>query len=230
MHAEFDPERRAMVTALLRGMGGLDVLNRETVGWSVTKDGNRAGVWPTARRAWLDSRRYLSSHHLVIQDDAIVCRDFLAGVKAIVAIQPEAAITLYANRKVVEEAREQGSAWASYRDGPWGLAVVMPSAWASDFLRWEAAAVPSSYPHDDRRLGLWLWNEGKPCLGVVPSIVEHGGWKHSTMGHSNPRSRARWFLGIDKSALSVDWTKGASKPLEAKPNYSLTWLRREVLG
>ena len=229
MHLPTNPQRRALVQNMIAKMGGPKQIEEDCVGWEIVEDYGKFGPQVTSRRAWLSAYRHSrSTHHLVLQDDAVLCKDFLLGVASAIEYNPRAAISLYANRRNVETAKEMGISWASFRDGLWGVAVVIPTDWISTYMAWAKANIPPVYPHDDRRLGLWLWEHDLPALGTVPSLVEHGGWNSSTLGHSQAHSRARWFIGEDVSALSVDWSKGCDRPVPTKPNYSLNWLRKDV--
>lgn len=105
MHLPADANRRAMVIDMQRRMGGQAGLGRDTVYWEITEDRHREGVWPTARRAWMACARGAGqTHHLVMQDDAIPCRDFLSGAKAALDAVPDKVVTFFANRKVITEA------------------------------------------------------------------------------------------------------------------------------
>lgn len=229
MHLPTSAARRSLVRNMISKMGGPKQIEKDCVGWEVVEDYGKLGAHETSRRAWLSSYRYTkATHHLVLQDDAVLCKDFLKGVVAALTYNPLAAVSLYANRRNIETAKELGVSWASFRDGLWGIAVAMPSKWVQPYLQWSQTNIPPTYPHDDRRLALWLWEHDLPALGTVPSLVDDGGWSISTMGHNDIRSRARWFIGEDISALSIDWSKGCDAPVPTKMNYSLNWLRKDV--
>jgi hypothetical protein len=222
MHLNTDPWRRAMVAEQIRMMGGPAEITRQTEYWEVTKDTLAAGPWPTARRGWLASiRAPHATHHVLMQDDAVLCKDFLPGLKAALAEVPPAVVSLFTIHKAVQQARERGDSWIEQPDDMWGVAVVLPSAWVTEFVRWTDANVPAGYLHDERRVSLWMMEHKRLCLSPVPSLVEHGGAVRSTLGHNDARCVASWFIGQEASALNVDWSRGALHPLRATTQYTL---------
>lgn len=222
MHLPTDVWRRSMVNDQIKRMGGVSAIERETEYWEVTKDVLAAGPWPTARRAWLASARAPNAtHHVLLQDDALLCRDFLPGLREAISNVPEAVISLFTIHDKVAEARLLSYSWIQQRDDVWGVGLVMPSAWASEFVRWCDINIPAGYLHDERRVAIWMMATGKACYSPVPSLVEHAGAVNSTLGHNDARCVASWFIGSDRSALDVDWSRGVSDPVYATTEYTL---------
>ena len=223
MHLTTDSWRRSMVADQIRRMGGVETLNRETEYWEVTKDTLGAGPWPTARRAWLASLRApRATHHVIVQDDALLCRDFLPGLKAALSEVPEAVVSLFTIHDKVAEAQKAGFSWIQQRDDVWGLGIAMPSAWAPEFVRWCDTHIPPGYLHDERRVAIWMLANDRACFSPVPSLMEHAGATRSTLGHNDARCVASWFIGADSSALDVDWSLGLDSPIYATTEYTLS--------
>lgn len=155
-----------------------------------------------------------ATHHLVIQDDALPCRDMLAGVeKAVAATSGTEPVSLYTGRvrpfareiaAVIAEANGARASWITMGGIYWGPGVVVPTETIPDMLAWyrtEGQAV-TNY---DRRLSVWYTLQGLRCWYTRPSLVEHRGEK-SLAKHPGRARRAYDFLGDNVSALDVDWT------------------------
>ena len=217
MHAAFDGERRAMLIGLLRALGGRELLDRETIGWSVTKDGSRDGVWPTARRAWLDSLRYPSTHHMVIQDDIAVCKDFIRAVKEALEMQPKQPVSFFDLSRAIADAAAKDVSWATRKSLSMAQAVVIPTQMIRSAVTWIDANVKPTAEGDDERFSAYFLTHGIEIWYSVPSLVEHVDNGRSLLGHpdklpTGKRRVASVFIGTDKSGLSIDWTKGIEKP------------------
>lgn len=213
MHVPDVAERRAMLADLLRSLGGKEEIGRETTYFEVTEDRERS-VWETARRAWLASKRSSATHHLVLQDDALVCRDFLATVKECIEYFPTFPISFFDMSKAVKEAVSRGSHWMQRSSLSSAVAIVMPSSEAVASIAWADANVLPMVPHDDARLTMYFQHKGKPIIYTAPCLVEHVG-DRSVSGHGTLPGRRRvasLVLDSGLSGLSVDWSAGASKP------------------
>lgn len=221
------PERRHFLVDLQRRLD-----SREAAFVEVVRDPKAKGIWPTSRAAWSLAGKRGATHHLVISDDALVCRDFLAGLREAVRHRPEHAVSPYCGYGLISKAHARGDSWAVVdRGGVWGLCSVLPVAWVDEFLRWERRAfVQGQGKHqDDARLGTFLKETGRPAWQTVPTLAEHAGAGHSTVNHGgggNLTSHSKCFLGAERSALEVDWSRGLEQPL--RQNWScpasLRWL------
>lgn len=173
-------------------------------GVEVVCDINTDGVWPTARRAWLNYPK-TATHRLVIQDDVFPCVDFLTGAAAALAARPDVPVSFYANRQAIGEAREKGVHWAAINDGCWGQAMCLPTTLIPSLMEWVDHHIDPSFKHDDTRITMWCLETGQRVWCTAPSLVEHIGAAHSILGQSNKNRVARWFIGADESALSIPW-------------------------
>ncbi len=199
------PARADRIAPILAGLEGFSRAQ-------VVTDTQSAGVWPTAKRAWR-AIRHGATHHLVLQDDVVLCRDFTQAATKALEARPDVPVCFYANRLAVDQARAQGSSWAVIADGAWGQAICLPVGLVEDFLAWEARTVRPDFQPYDSRVAMWAVRTRRPFWCTVPSLVEHDGDKESLLGHHAPRPRvARWFIGADTSGLSVDWAKGVDAP------------------
>lgn len=157
-----------------------------------------------------------ASHWLVIQDDAVVCRDLVDGVEAAVAVSGNRVVGLYVGNtrpqtgrveKFVAAARANGSSWLEAPGPWWGVGVVIPVAYLADLADRFARSTEENY---DRRIEKWVERTGVGCWYTIPSLIDHRhGEENPSLVHGRGHEgrRARYFIGADGSALSVDWTR-----------------------
>ena len=195
-------------------------------------DTAKQGPWPTARRAWsagLQPRGSKVTHHLVLQDDVALCRNFVAQATTALAACSSAPVSFYANRKVVDEARESGVHWAVISDGIWGQAPCLPVGLIQPFLSWCDEFIAADFKHDDSRLTLFCLVHKLPVWCTVPSLVQHLEPKRSLLGNANSNRVARWF---ERDPGPVNWADTTfvrdSSSLAAYANRYKTWFLKPL--
>ena len=212
IHAPWDPLRRAFVNDIVRVLGGMETIHREATKFQVQKDYNRSGCWPNARRCWMNGLAAKSTHHLVMSDDTLPCRNFIQAVKEMISHKPDEIITLWNMRKIVLEAAAAGSSWYTTNEGVMGLATLMPVDVLADFLRWEKAHIDPDCPHDDARIAAFIRARHRRVWHPCPNLCEHRAPNDSLLGYNNCRKVSKLFIGLDADPLDIDWTKGLPNP------------------
>lgn len=196
------PARTAYVPELLET---LDV--PATVVWD-----ERSDRWDTGRRAWL-AHDPGATHHLVLQDDALPCRDLSAGLSKALEHVPENPVGLYvgtarpANQlmgAMVSHATRTDSAFLSGEGPWWGVGVAMPTAFIEPMLAWCDAQKIEAY---DRRIASYFKACGIRCFYTMPSLVDHRSGPSLIRSHDGAKRRARRFIGSHASALDIDWSR-----------------------
>lgn len=195
------PSRAAFVEELTPQLPGAEVV------WDERND-----RWDTGRRSLLayDSR---ASHHVVVQDDAILCTDFLAGVEAAVAFSGENPVGLYTGRvrphqatitPAVKGALAAGAPFLVAPGPYWGVALAIPTAHIDELVAW--GDENPQIKNYDRRIGAWYDRvKSLECWYTVPSLVDHRPVKENpslVKGRIGNRRAHRFCRG---SALDVDW-------------------------
>lgn len=201
------PRRADMVTDLLAR------LDRDVpVVWDQVNDRHETGI-----RALLaaDAR---CTHHLVIQDDALPCRDLLAGAeKALAHVPAGHPVSLYVGavrpfRRMIERTVAQAAAgnasWLRFQGPYWGPAVIVPVADLDDLAAWWSGK-GASVENYDRRISRFYLRRRLDCFYSWPSLVDHRG-DESLTGHGTGR-RAHRALDPNRSALDVDWSGAVIK-------------------
>lgn len=195
----------------------------------VLYDDDRIGCWNNAVRAW-KAVKSGASHHLVLQDDIVLCRNFLSTVERLCELRPSHPLTLFTMRKGTREAVEKDSHWVRVEYGVWGQATLLPTFMIPQMLRWNDKHIrPDFGLPDDARISLWMEHHRIPAFAPAPNIVEHLD-DSSTLGHRTPLPRkSRLFIGENTDGLSVDWTKGIDNPLvERLGNLSRTYSKHII--
>lgn len=172
--------------------------------------------WDTGRRAMLAYDRE-ATHHLVIQDDALVCNDLVAGVERALEHVPAKAgvptpLCLYAGRirpfrtyveRLVDRARESTS-WLTMAQLHWGVGIVLPTSLIEDCIAWGDGR--SDIANYDKRISRYLDSQRITVWYPWPSLVDHRTSPSLVPGRTSRGRYAHRFLGADQSALDVDWT------------------------
>jgi hypothetical protein len=197
------PSRSENVNKIIRKLG---------VRVPVFYDTERRGPWFNARRAW-GSVKSGATHHLVLQDDVLLCGNFIKTVEHLCSLRPDQILNLFSLRKIVAEAKDAETSWVKATNLILAPAIVMPTPFIPRMLRWQDQNLSSDYLHDDGRIQMWMEYEKRPAYIPAPNIVEHIDGK-SEMGHHTPLPRkSRWFIGENVDGMSVDWSKGFDSPM-----------------
>lgn len=167
--------------------------------------------WATGRAAW-ETHDPAADWHMVIQDDAVVSRDLLAGLEtALDELGPEGLMSAYTGSprptqlqiaRQLRSAETRHRAWASTGSLCWGVAIIAPVHTIGDMLDWCSAGRRRNLNYD-LRIGRYYrdivgWRTWFP----VPSLVDHRDVP-SLVGHEDGRHAHNMHTG---SALDIDWT------------------------
>jgi hypothetical protein len=187
---------------------------------AVIEDTHQEGCWPTYRRALAAACG--TSHHLVLQDDLGLCRDFIGSVREIIGARPASLITLYTNSRSVFTARRRSETWVENATVA-GQAVIWPNELIDEFIKWQSVHIASDFPWDDVRVSMWLIKTSKRAFATVPSLTQHLGCGLSTLGLNGRSKVAAWYIGDNKSALGIDWSRGLDSPQKDTTNVRPEW-------
>jgi hypothetical protein len=184
--------------------------------------GNVQVVWDERNDRWDTGRRSLlayhedATHHVVIQDDALVCRDLLAGLRQIAAQAGNRPVGLYTGNlrpshhlvaANLAAARHSGTPWWEGEGPWWGVGIMLPTVDIPKVVAWgDSKPQIANY---DMRISRWYLSQNRPCWYTVPSLVEHrhgDGNPSLVPGRTATNRCARWFIGEDRSALDIDWS------------------------
>lgn len=168
------------------------------------------GRWDTGSRALLTYPQD-ATHHLVLQDDAIVCRDLVGGLQGMLGTVPAGCpVCLYAGvyRKFIHTMNvEYMTAPFSWMVTPgilWGVGILIPTSDISDIISF---CRDRPEPNYDMKVSRY-YEHVKKC-GVwypIPSLVDHRDGPSLIEGRKGGR-RAWKFIGKHQSALTSQPTR-----------------------
>lgn len=199
------PTREAFVDELMPSLPGAQVV------WDEKND-----RWDTGRRSML-AYDPTADWHLVVQDDALLCRDFLPGVEAALEHVPSNPVAFYAGRvrphaarvvKLIRNARATGNPWVVMPGPWWGVAVAVRTEQIDAMVAW--GDEHPEIPNYDRRMAEHFERDDVACYYSVPSLVNHrvGPDNPSLVpGRSGAQGRVAYYFAAGESPLDVDWSR-----------------------
>lgn len=177
--------------------------------------------WDTGRRAWLayDPR---ATHHAVIQDDVLVCRDLVAGLERALSFIPATVpVSGYVGRvrpyrtlieRAVAAAAPHHVSWYTMHVLAWGPLVVVPTA-AIEAMLAHCDTLTHVENYDRRLSRFWTLERRSLVWCTRPSLVDHADGPSMVPGRPGTNrarqrdNRTAWdFAGEDVSALDIDWS------------------------
>ena len=165
----------------------------KTLGCEISWD-RGAGVWRN-RVAAMRMYRRGSSHHLVLQDDAILCSNFLDRARRIILdihdAKPGAIVSLYRGHRRNMLVDCTAPKLEVHRWLFWGVAVSIPTDMIEEMLRYCEDAPGGE--KDDTRLANFCRHHKTEVIYPLPCLVDHRSGK-SLVGDPAESRRAVWFV------------------------------------
>lgn len=156
------------------------------------------GIWENCKRAWA-LHDPSADYHLVVQDDAIICRNFFEEAEKVMLSKPGYAYSFYfGNRKRLADlsakALKEGGCemyWIS-----WGVAICLPTTIIRDLPKF-CDRLPLRYrKHDDTMIAKYVNHLRIPVWYPVPSLIDHRADEKSLMSSDPGGGRKAYrFLG-----------------------------------
>ncbi|MAF42997.1 MAG: hypothetical protein CMI54_02335 [Parcubacteria group bacterium] len=202
LHAQFEASRRESVERMVKKIGVTN-LRDHWADFEIFGDFYARGIWWNAKRAWQwGASHRVNTHHMVIQDDLILCDNFAEAVVSVVGEVPDKMVSLfYGPRKGF---KDNSGRWG-VAESPWGQAIVMPKKMVQDFLAWDAKNIKPTLKYDDARIALFCVKNSIHCHVPFPNLVNHLD-DTSTVGNCrNGRRVSIDFLG-DRDHKDFDWS------------------------
>lgn len=209
MHCSWNKERVTMLNNIIDKLGDLSILNK----FYICDDINKNGTWYNCKRAW-ENIPDDSTHHIVLQDDMMVCNNFLLTLYNILQANPTNIINIFASNNICNIALNNNKHWYTTFDGSWGGAVILPRAhfnwcsWADNYL------VNLGKHLCDTRLNYYAIFNKLEIWNTAPGLIEHIGYDKSLIGHSGEIWRKSCNFINNEDPLLLDWTKGLKNPEE----------------
>lgn len=209
------PSRERYIPALRRRLPGAEVV------WDEKND-----RWDTGRRSIMahdpDAKR-----HLIVQDDAILSKRFLAGVREALEHVPEdSPASFYLGKTMphgpyVDRALRQaeGKSWLAMRGPWWGVAIALPVHQIQPMVEYCDLL---DIPNYDRRMSRYFEDHGIECWYSLPSLVDHRvGEENPSLVHGRGATAGRVAHSFAVSTEGLRWDRGALRPQDLTQNGAL---------
>ncbi|MFM4719740.1 stealth conserved region 3 domain-containing protein [Aeromonas bivalvium] len=170
---------------------------------NVSLDDGSWGLWENAKRSWM-SFDAKCDYHLVIQDDAVVCRSFYNVLASHINIEPNRFMCLYfryKSHKTHSELNFAGENGVS-KNGflfprlQWGLALLCPANIVKDMVSFaDEISDVKMKNKDDLRFSQYLSSINHSVYYPLPSLVDQSADCTSLIGHGDNIGRqATYFI------------------------------------
>lgn len=197
------PKRVAMVSDLLERLD-----RPATVVWDEINDRHDTGARSMA--AYDPS----CTHHLVIQDDALPCRDVVLSAERLLTYVPEDnPVSLYlgnaqpfrrAVNAAVARADDEDVSFVVMDGIYWGPGIIVPTSTLPDLLAWYETKKAKRFANYDNRTSVFYERLQVPCWYPWPSLVDHRG-DESIVDAGKRARHAHRFIGDNVSAKRKRW-------------------------
>lgn len=146
-------------------------------------------AWYNAKRIWsLDTNGF--SHRLVLQDDILLCNDFLNYVEKCVEKYPDVIWTFYNGVWIKPEFKRKDTPYTIVKGGALsGQAVCIPIQYIQNMIEWTDEILGYDFKHDDGRIGFYSLCNDIPVMCTIPSLVNHDNDVKSCIPNHNNRNR-----------------------------------------
>jgi len=226
------PSRHSRLLALID-----DLSSQIDIGQvSIVVDRNCDGIWETASRAWL-SFDISAQYHLVLQDDALLCDNFVKHLPSVIGSLPsDATVSFCDNFPVMNDVVRKNKHWLVISAVHNACALLQPVSQIKHFVEWNNRHVRPEYFHDDLRLDMYLKKHDKTCWHTLPQLVRHDnqGSVHSMVsGIQDKRSALptefNW-IGKGVDITQVDWSTANYNVHYTRPYTELNIGQRWAIG
>lgn len=193
-------KRRALMLETLSRTG----LDPSCIVFDDRGESGGGNCWYTAKKAWLAPLPEGTTHRLVLQDDALVCNDFVETVNKIVETFPDVAWALNGGVWLKESMRKTESPYINLRGAKCsGEAIIFPVEHIKPMIEWSDSIFGEEYIHDMTRYGYYCAYHKIRMFGTIPSLVDHL-QVDSFIPHHNRRDRVckTW---IGENLGEQDW-------------------------
>jgi hypothetical protein len=204
--ADHIPERAAAMQRLIAALG--EPVDHLELGKKTVREWSE-GAWYGGLQAACEKG---ASHILFLNDDLLLCPDFLRHVRAAIAAKPDDVVSFHPNHpKGAKKAREMGLSWVASYDGLVGTAYCLPADLLSRFLAWRGECLlPEAldYP-EDAQIGLWCMSAKRDILHSLPGLFLHDPGIASLFNHDQDPLKQPCVTFHEVDPETVNWATDA---------------------
>ncbi len=221
-HAAHRPERIESLGRMLAKLRGADVF--------VESNPGKPHEW--SLRQWEAACRTDATHAVLLNDDLLLCDNFIGAVTQVALARPSHLVNLYNSSDLAHEAQRLGLSWLTSPDGLIGNAYMLPVPALRAFLDWRASSLTDGTVEtlsEDQLLNLWAMVQGCLVWSCVPALVDHDTTLPSCFANTQVRKPA---VGPRANMLDVNWSTDAlhtGRVFAGNHSYLLTRVKGERL-
>ena len=185
----------------------------------------------TARKTWGFPLPSGATHRLVLQDDAVLCKDFLQQVARAIEHFPDAVWSLWM-KELTPKHQKGSSPYVRISGGTvYGVGVVMPVHLIDEVFKWSTFVLGEDYTHDDNAIGQYCKFHAIPIMTTIPGLIQHGAPTESIVNrtHNSPKKVSRVYqYDAPKDFDNTDYgfVRIVSKCFESNPVKESEAIRR----
>lgn len=191
--------RRNMVLKMCEQMG---LKEEDTVIYDDRPNGG--GTLYTCRKCWEAPVPDGVTHRLVLQDDVLLCDNFVSIMNKIVNVHPEFIFTLFCPRLRFEHAVAESPYIIIKGWNTWGPGNMMPVKYIKPMFDFVDSELGADFPFDDGIYSWWAKREKVYIASTIPSTVQHLCPTESTLGYNNKNKITKVWAGADLSGVNWD--------------------------
>ena len=181
----------------------------------------------TCRKCWEAPIPEGITHRVVLQDDLLICNDFVNIINRIVNAQPDFIFSLYCSRLKPEDADSRTPYLIIKGTNAWGQGMLMPVKHIKPMFEFADRELGVNFPYDD---GIYIWyaiENSIPIATTIPSTIQHLCPTDSTLGYNDKRKVSKVWMGEDIS--DFNWDSKSFIFTKAMPNDVSLSMQKERL-
>jgi len=178
---------------------------------------NGGGPLYTCRKCWEAPAEEGVTHRVVLQDDLLLCDDFIGIMNRIVNTNPEFIFSLYCSRLKFQMALPDSPYIIIKGRQAWGQGMLMPLSHVKPMFEFADRELGRDFPYDD---GIYAWyavENGLEIMSTIPSTIQHLCPTDSTLGYNNSRKVSKVWRGEDLSDVNWESPKVTFSPSMPNP-------------
>lgn len=191
--------RRKMVLDMCQKMG---LSEEDTVIYDDRPSGG--GTLYTCRKCWEAPVPEGVTHRVVLQDDLLLCDNFISIMDRIVNAHPEFIFSLYCSRLKFEHGLPDSPYIIIKGRQAWGQGMLMPISYVKPMFEFSDRELGKDFPYDDGIYAWWAEQEKIEIASTIPSTIQHLCPQNSTLGYNDKRKVSKVWRGSDLSDVNWD--------------------------
>ena len=158
-----------------------------------------ASIWNTCKKAWLlfDPK---AEYHFVIQDDAIIGKNFYEHVEGLISNGSEYVYNLYLGkprfRSAVKRAKDKKKGYIRKSNIHHEIALGFPTKHIEKMVKYVDQINTAENINHDKTINRYVRENNMVVFFPLPSLIDHRAEESlHTMNRGHYKAKALWFIG-----------------------------------